>query len=281
VLLATLLCALALLGACNGDDDGPDRTSTVPSSATAQSTAHASTATIPPPTLTPVPATAAPSATPAQPSPTVVAQPTVLRRAPIARMAIALTFDAGSDAGYTGAILDTLRREGVRASWGLTGRWAEQNPDLVRAIAADGHIFINHSYSHGSFTGFSTNSPPLSFEERSLELSRTETTVFRHTGRSTRPYFRPPYGDLDASVERDVAALGYPVIVMWSIDTLGWRRASTQEIIDRTLSMAEPGAVVVMHVGSQSLDGPALPAVIAGLRGRGYTFETIDELLQP
>jgi peptidoglycan/xylan/chitin deacetylase (PgdA/CDA1 family) len=205
----------------------------------------------------------------------------VVRSGVTSRRSVALTFDAGADAGHTATILAVLRVEAVRASFGVTGRWAEENPLLLQAIAADGHQFVNHSYNHASFTGVSTESAPMPFEKRSLELSRTETTVFRLTNRSTRPWFRPPYGDLDATVEADVAALGYPNIAMWSIDTFGWQRATEDEIVGRVLSLAAPGAVIIMHVGADSQDAAALPRVIDGLRAAGYNFETMDEIVEP
>ncbi|HMC71061.1 MAG TPA: polysaccharide deacetylase family protein [Mycobacteriales bacterium] len=192
---------------------------------------------------------------------------------------VALTFDAGSDVGYTALILETLRAEGVRASFGMTGKWAEQNHDLLLAIAAGGHEFINHTYDHASFTGLSSGEAPLSTEQRALEISRTETTVYHLTGRTTRPYFRPPFGDLDQSVLTDVARAGYPTIVMWTVDTLGWKGATADEIVQRSLELAEPGAIYVMHVGSQSQDGVALGRVIDGLRAAGYGFGAVSEVI--
>jgi peptidoglycan/xylan/chitin deacetylase (PgdA/CDA1 family) len=205
----------------------------------------------------------------------------VVRNGVTTRRAIALTFDAGADAGHTADILAALRAERIRASFGVTGAWAQANPTVLQAIAADGHQLLNHGYNHASFTGRSTESAPLSFEERSLELSRTETTVFRLTNRSTRPWFRPPYGDLDASVEEDAAALGYPYIAMWTIDTFGWRGATADAIVERTLALAAPGAIVIMHVGGESADADALPRVIAGLRAAGYSFETMEQIIAP
>src|SRR5581483_6105492 len=197
-----------------------------------------------------------PSGTGAPPSPvppTPVAPARVVYRGDPSRRVVALTFDAGADRGSTAAILQTLRDNNIRATFGVTGLWAEANRDLLNAIAADGHQIINHSYDHKSFTGTSTSSAPLSREQRRLELSRTETTVYRITGgRSTRPYFRPPYGDLDASVQRDVAEDGYDTVVMWTVDSRGWDHLPAPQIVERCLSLAEPGAIYVMHVGAES-----------------------------
>lgn len=275
-----MVLGMAAVG-CAGED-GSDRTppasATAVSSPTAQAPAVISTTTAPLPTSTPQPATHTPE--PVQPSPVPQAA-VVVRTGAVTRRSIALTFDAGADPGHTAGILAILREAGIRASFGVTGRWAQDNPGLLQAIAADGHHFINHGFSHDSFTGFSTGNEPMTFEERSLELSRTETTVFRLTNRSTRPWFRPPFGDYDASVEEDVAALGYPYIAMWSIDTFGWRRATADEIVERTLSLAAAGAVVIMHVGIESQDAAALPRIIEGLRADGYLFETMEQIIEP
>ena len=66
---------------------------------------------------------------------------------------MALTFDAGEDRGYAEDILDLLQAEHVPASFGITARWAQANPDLVERMAADGHLLMNHTLEHRSFTG--------------------------------------------------------------------------------------------------------------------------------
>ena len=105
----------------------------------------------------------------------------------------------------------------------MTGRWAQQNPDLMKRIVDEGHEVINHTWSHSSFTGFSAGRP-MSVYERRLELDRTEEFLVELTGKSTRPYFRPPYGDLDGGALKDVADAGYDYTMMWTIDSFGWMR---------------------------------------------------------
>src|SRR4051794_14413955 len=57
---------------------------------------------------------------------------------------IHLSFDAGADRGYAESILDTLLAEGIPASFGMTGQWAQANPDLIGRMAGEGHRLINH-----------------------------------------------------------------------------------------------------------------------------------------
>lgn len=196
-------------------------------------------------------------------------------------MTVALSFDAGSDVGYTALILDTLAANGVRASFGMTGVWAERNPDLVRRMVNEGHSLINHSYDHASFTGRSTGKAALTQNERWEQLDRTEAIIAGLTGATTLPYFRPPFGDYDESVNQDVAARGYGFNVMWTVDSRGWMRWPAQSITQRCLELAEPGAIYVFHVGSQSEDGPALQGIIDGLRAQGYAIGGVPDVLAP
>jgi len=215
------------------------------------------------PTSTPA---AGPTSTPAAGS----AQ--VIRKADISSNTVFFTFDAGADAGFTAQILDTLKANGIIAGFGVTGRWAEQNPDLVRRIAQEGHTIINHSYDHPSFTGLSTSLPPLTQAQRWEQLEKTESIIQDLAGVSTKPYFRPPYGDYDDSVNADVYARGYLYNIMWTVDSMGWNGLASEAIVERCLSLAEPGAIYVFHVGSASQDAAALQAVIDGLRAMGYTI---------
>jgi len=242
----------------------------------------------PPPTPMPIPtASPAVTATPAQlttPAPTMTLPPEaspamVIRKGDASRKIVAFSFDAGADAGFAAQILDALAANGIHASFGMTGRWAERNPELLRRIVRDGHHLINHTYDHASMTGAATKTLPLTREQRWEELDRTENIVMQLTGATTKPYFRPPYGAYDASVNEDVGARGYAYNVLWTVDSRGWMGASAGAIIQRCLEQAEPGAIYVFHVGSGSQDGPALQAIIDGLRAQGYFIGSVPDVL--
>ncbi|HET7722094.1 MAG TPA: polysaccharide deacetylase family protein, partial [Acidimicrobiales bacterium] len=203
----------------------------------------------------------------------------VISRGDPSRRIVALTFDAGSDAGFTREILDVLAQSGIHATFGITGRWAEAHPDLVTRIAAGGHLLVNHSYNHQSFTGISARPALLTFAERRADVERADEIIQRITGHSTKPWFRSPYGDQDASVNAALGSLGYRYNVLWTVDSLGWQGVSPSTIVSRTVGGAVPGAIVLFHVGAQSQDASALPAVIAGLRQAGYGFGTVAEVV--
>lgn len=213
-------------------------------------------------------------------APTATAVPaSIVTRGDPARRMVALTFDTDAGAGHVAEILAVLRREGVRATFAVHGRWAEEHRDLLLAITSAGHDVINATYHSESFTGASTGAPPLTAEQRALELSRTEVTVYHLSQRSTRPYFRPPYGDIDASVQGDAADAGYGTIVMWTFDTGAAGRATPSALAERVIAAAAPGAIFALHAGGGSQDAEALPAIISGLRAEGYAFGTVADLL--
>ncbi|MBA3337461.1 MAG: polysaccharide deacetylase family protein [Chloroflexia bacterium] len=196
------------------------------------------------------------------------------------RMEVALTFDAGAERGYAVEILDVLAANGVKASFGITGHWAEEHPDLVRRIVAEGHMVFNHTWSHSSFTGFSPGTAPLTKEQRYAEIADTEVIIRELTGYETAPYFRPPYGDLDAGAMVDIAGAGYPLTIMWSCDSNGWNSFTAAEIIAHCGQTAQPGAIILMHVHPLS-DLEALPGMIETLQAQGYALVTVETLIQP
>jgi peptidoglycan/xylan/chitin deacetylase (PgdA/CDA1 family) len=189
---------------------------------------------------------------------------------------VALTFDAGADRGYAEDILDILADTQVPASFGITGQWAKANPDLVRRMAADGHLVINHTLDHRSFTGVSDQLGGLSTSKRRAELTDADAIIAPLIGHSTKPFYRLPYGDDDAHVAADVEPAGYSRKVGWTVDSLGWRGSQAPDIVARCLKLAAPGGIYVFHVGYASQDAIALPQVIQGLRERGYGFRRVD-----
>jgi peptidoglycan/xylan/chitin deacetylase (PgdA/CDA1 family) len=192
---------------------------------------------------------------------------------------VALTFDAGANADGLSSILATLKAEQVTATFFLTGNFVRAFPDPSRAVVARGHRLGNHSVTHPHF-------PSLTTSQIRTEVRDAEADIRARAGADPRPFFRFPYGDRDARTIAAINDLGY-VAVRWTVDTLGWQgeeSMSASKVVARVLDTAQPGQIVLMHVGSHpqdrsTLDADALPDVIAGLRQRGYSFVTLDALL--
>jgi peptidoglycan/xylan/chitin deacetylase (PgdA/CDA1 family) len=198
------------------------------------------------------------------------------------RLEVALTFDAGADTGYGPQILDYLRDEGIKATFGMTGMWAEQNPELVQRMVNEGHQLINHTWDHASLTGANTGMPPMTPEQVTQELSSTEDLVRNLTGYEMRPYFRPPYGDYDATTLGYLYENGYYLSIWWTCDSHGWAGWGSQEIIDYCTTNLAEDEILLLHVGAAAAgDFEALPGLIQFFRDNGYSFVTVEQMLQP
>lgn len=240
---------------------------------------------VPTPTPTPSPTTARPTTatpTPSSPTPTSTALPPalaghVITRIPTTQRVVALTFDGGSGAQGAASVLATLDRTGVRATFFLTGRFAQTYPQTARSIATRG-VVGNHTMTHPHLTQLSSSAV-------GTEVSQAEATLHATIGRAAKPWFRFPYGEQDARTLGLVNGFGYAA-VGWTVDTLGWEGRSgaggVPDIVARVLAKLQPGEIVLMHLGAApdgtTLDADALPNLIAAIRGAGYSFVTVDAM---
>lgn len=147
---------------------------------------------------------------------------------------VALTFDDGSDGTNFNKITDSLAKHNIKATFFLTGQGAEDHPSAVKRMAGQGHDIGNHSYNHPHF-------PQISTSAMQNQLSRTETIVKNITGRSTKPFFRAPYGETNAAVLNAVGNAGYTYTFHWTIDTLDWQGHSATYVSNRVLNNIQPG----------------------------------------
>ncbi len=209
---------------------------------------------------------------PKQPKHRPKAMPGEIAHVAAASDKVALTFDAGASSVPTPAVLSALRAAGLRVTFFITGKWAEQNPQLVKQIRQDGHEIGNHTYSHPDLRR-------LSDTEIREQLIKTDDIVTRITGRPCDPYFRPPYGGRDNRVIRIASEMGYTTIY-WSLDS--WdafkKNITSSEVKGRVLERIQGGDIVLMHCGSQAT-ADALPSLIQELQSRGYQIVSVSELI--
>ena len=190
-----------------------------------------------------------------------------------------LTFDGGASSTGAPSILSTLARTHTAATFFLTGDFARKHPGATTSIAR-AHPVGNHSNTHPDLTTLSSTAVVA-------QVKSAATAISAGTGRPPGPWFRFPYGARDARTLRLVNDQCY-VAVRWTVDSLGWKGTSggmtTTKVRDRVLAAARPGMIVLMHVGENpddgtTLDAAALPAIIAGLRAKGYSFVTLQQAL--
>ena len=128
---------------------------------------------------------------------------------------IYLTFDAGYENGCTEKILDALKKHDVKAAFFLVGNYLEQNADLVRRMAEEGHIVGNHTMHHPDMSKISA---PEAFAK---ELEDLESLYFDTVSSEMPKFYRPPQGIYSEENLKMAQNLGYKT-VFWSLAYVDW-----------------------------------------------------------
>lgn len=202
-----------------------------------------------------------------------------LSRLPVTDKVIALTFDGGANADGVASIRSTLIKRKVKATFFLTGNFVKHYPVRSARIAAR-DLVGNHTLTHPDLT-------KLSDEQISREVLGAEDLIRSTTGQDPRRFFRFPFGARTTHETGLLNSLCY-VPFRWSVDSLGWRGTSggqtTATVVARVVAAAKPGAIVLMHLGSNpddhtTLDAAALPTIITRLRALGYRFVSLARVM--
>ncbi len=177
---------------------------------------------------------------------------------------IALTYDDGPNPAATPQLLDVLARHNVRATFFLIGRYVRPQVDLVRAIAAAGHLIGNHSMTH----------PWLPFVSNARireELKGCNAALEDTLGTQVR-YFRAPHGARRPYVLRTARELGL-VPVQWNIICGDWNPIGADVISERAArgivrnQRGNRASNIVLHDGGQHTPtAPRLATVEASER---------------
>jgi peptidoglycan-N-acetylglucosamine deacetylase len=196
-------------------------------------------------------------------------------RGPGAARRVALTFDDGPDPTFTPRVLDLLSGAGVPGTFFLVGERAARAGNIVHEMTARGHEVASHGWSH-------TNLWRCGPRRTASEVRRAHELLWDLTGRPPA-LFRPPWGAVNAALFFALRRVGARC-VFWSIQPEGLRPVAAHVQVQRVLRSVHPGAIVDLHDAEGTRGAPvrlldALPAMIAGLRERGYGFATVSDLL--
>jgi peptidoglycan/xylan/chitin deacetylase (PgdA/CDA1 family) len=187
---------------------------------------------------------------------------------------VALTFDDGPNPDATPMILDALATRGVRATFFVLGRHAEQWPELVKRVADEGHAIGNHGYFHRKLH---FKSPRYVRSDLTLGTQAIE----RASGYRPR-LFRAPHGFRSPWVTSIAHSLGQRT-VGWSFGVWDSDRPGADVIAERTLTRTEPGSILLLHDGDgydphgdRVQTAQAVPVIVDRLLAEGYRFDLLD-----
>lgn len=167
-------------------------------------------------------------------------------------------------------MLDTLEKEGVRATFFLDGKWLSKHVETAKKIMERGHELGNHAYSH-------KNMSTLSREQNAAEISKTEQLLKEQVG-VTNKLFAPPSGDFNQTTVEVAHELKLRTI-LWTIDTIDWKKPEPASIVRKVAARVEPGSLILMHPTFSSSE--ALAGMIQAVKSKGLRLGTVSEVISP
>lgn len=168
------------------------------------------------------------------------------------------------------AMLAIFREHEIKATFFFVGDWVKKFPGLVKQISGEGHEIANHGLYHGHPNQMNRTE----LHNLIVENARLLDEV---TGEPPVKLFAPPYGEFNEEVLSVAGSLGYRTI-LWTVDTVDWKRPAPEIITRRVTEKIEPGAIILMHPTAPTVE--ALGTIIKTLKEQGYTFVTVGRLLQ-
>ncbi len=185
---------------------------------------------------------------------------------------MALTFDDGPSP-YTASIVRILVRMHVPATFFVVGQQLRYFSAGLRDELEHRFDVGDHTENHAWLARLSSAGQYAQIHEAAVGMERFGAPVPR--------LFRPPYGAYDGQTLATLRRLRM-FMVLWSIDPGDWRRPGARAIVSNVLQNSKPGAIVIMHDGGgdRSQTVAALPAIIRGLRRRGYRLVTVPRLVE-
>jgi peptidoglycan-N-acetylglucosamine deacetylase len=198
-------------------------------------------------------------------------------RGPGNRRSIALTFDDGPSE-MTAELLEYLDRERVTATFFQCGMNVKRLPGIAGQVAAAGHQIGNHTYSH----------PHLPMKSKRFidwEFTEAQRTITGEIGIAPM-ILRPPYG-LRWLGMREVQSKLSLLCVLWTAIGNDWKWPASL-IVPHVLKYVSPGGIVCLHDGRDVQKNPdvrammtAVRTIVPILKDRGYSFETVSDLINP
>lgn len=181
---------------------------------------------------------------------------------------VALSINVAWGNEYIPDILEVLNDSKVKATFFFDGSWVKKNPDLATMIHLAGHEIGNHAYSH-------PNLKQRSRDETMEELKKTNDVIEATLG--LKPiWFAPPSGSFNQETIHVANELGMKTI-LWTVDTVDWKKPSTSEMVRRVVTGVGNGSMVLMHPTKPTAEG--LKMMINGIHEKGYQLGTVSELM--
>ncbi len=188
---------------------------------------------------------------------------------PDAGNVIGLSFDDCTKSRDMLAIVNAFKAAKAHTTFFCNGVNVRSNPDAARAALAAGNTIGSHTWAHPQL-------PSLSYAEQASQIQGDVDVWWQVAKAAPTPFFRPPYGLHNAATLRAAGAAGFQWVVLWDVDPSDYLDPAPAVLVQKVVSHAHPGAIVVMHVNANTAS--AVPQLIRALRAKGLEPKSMDEL---
>ena len=143
----------------------------------------------------------------------------------------------------------------------------------VKRTYDEGHLVLNHSFTHSNFEKASQDIILKELEKTNLEISNIIGV--------TPLLYRPPYGIKNTNGKLAAKKMGMDII-LWNVDGEDWSSKRTvNEIIEMQKKQTKNGSIILMHTQPDKYTSyEALRVLIPYYREQDYKFVRLDELLK-
>lgn len=198
-------------------------------------------------------------------------KPTALSKGDTNETNIALTFNISWGEEKVFDILEQLAKNQVKATFFVSGEWAERHPDILDKILEGKHELGMLGYHYKSYLD-------QELEEVRRDLLKARE-VFDKMGYEDVTLLRTPSGHFDKDILELAEKLNFKVI-HWNVSSNDWKNPGTEAIVDNVMKQTKNGDILLLHASdSAKQTAGALKKILPGLKNKGLQFVPITELI--
>lgn len=170
-------------------------------------------------------------------------------------------------------MLATLEKRGAKATFFVSGKWADKHRDLMTKIVAGGHEVASHGH-------LLTEDGPEGLARRGAlraDIEKSVKVIEAATGLPVK-YYAPHKSQVNPAILKTADELRLRT-VLYSLDTRDWMPSTSVNDIMATFHKAMAGDLILLHPKPNT--AAALDQGVYHLQAKGLAPVTLSELLSP
>ena len=184
-------------------------------------------------------------------------------------VSFACNVDWGNE--YIDSLLEVFDKYDVKITFFPTGRWAEEYPGIVKKLSSKGHEIGNNGFYNKSYD-------TLSYDNAFDDIKKADE-LLRKLAAYDIKLFSPPSRKYNENVIKAAINLGYPGIVIPSIDTMDWKNDSNADrIYKNVFNNLSNCDIILIHPTKSTFN--SIGKIIEELLIQQYKIVPINEMLK-